>query len=49
VKALINPTDLINWFEKDKEKAEEIRKNLLWIKDIDEHSNPVIAIARCIE
>jgi hypothetical protein len=46
---VIQPIDLINWFKKNPQKAAEARKSFPWIKDIDEFSNPVIAIGRCKE
>jgi hypothetical protein len=46
---VIQPIDLINWFKKNPKKAAEARKSFPWIKDIDEFSNPVIAIGRCKE
>jgi hypothetical protein len=44
---VIQPIDLINWFKKYPEKAAKARKSFPWIKDIDEFSNPIIAIGRC--
>ena len=41
---IIKPLDLIKWFKENPEKAAAARKSCPWIKDIDEFSNPVIAI-----
>jgi hypothetical protein len=44
---IIKPLDLINWFKDNPEKAAMASKSYPWIKDIDEFSNPVIAIGSC--
>ena len=44
---IIKPLDLIKWFKENPEKAAAARKSCPWIKDIDEFSNPVIAIGSC--
>jgi hypothetical protein len=41
---VIKPAELIKWFNNNPEKAELARKTIQWIKDIDEFSNPVVAI-----
>jgi hypothetical protein len=46
---IIKPLDLIKWFKENPEKAAAARKSCPWIKDIDEFSNPVIAIGSCKE
>jgi len=46
---IIKPIDLIKWFKENPEKAAASRKTCPWIKDIDEFSNPVIAIGSCKE
>jgi hypothetical protein len=40
----IQPMELLNYLEENPEKAAELRNNNPWINDIDEFSNPVIAI-----
>jgi len=44
---VIQPAELIQWFKNNPEKASLARKSFPWIKDIDEFSNPVIAIGIC--
>jgi hypothetical protein len=44
---LIQPSELFKWFKANPEKAASARNKLPWLKDIDELSNPVIAIAKC--
>ena len=44
---IVKPLDLIKWFKENPEKAAAVRKSCPWIKDIDEFSNPVIAIGSC--
>jgi hypothetical protein len=46
---IIKPLDLIKWFKENPEKAAAAKKSCPWIKDIDEFSNPVIAIGNCKE
>jgi hypothetical protein len=46
---IIKPLDLIKWFKENPEKAAAARRSCPWIKDIDEFSNPVIAIGSCKE
>jgi hypothetical protein len=46
---IIKPLDLIKWFKENPEKAAAARKSCPWIKDIDEFSNPIIAIGSCKE
>jgi len=46
---IIKPLDLIKWFKENPDKAATARKSCPWIKDIDEFSNPVIAIGSCKE
>ena len=46
---IIKPLDLIKWVKENPEKAAAARKSCPWIKDIDEFSNPVIAIGSCKE
>jgi hypothetical protein len=43
---VIQPVKLIKWFKENPEKASVAKSRLSWLKDIDEFSNPVIAIAR---
>ncbi len=44
---VIQPIDLIKWFKNNPEKAAQAINSFQWIKDIDEFSNPVIAIGKC--
>jgi hypothetical protein len=44
---VIEPAKLINWFKENHEKAAKAKTNLHWLKNIDEFSNPIIAIAKC--
>ena len=44
---VIQPFKLIKWFKENPEKARIAKSKLPWLKDIDEFSNPVIAIAKC--
>ncbi len=44
---VIQPAELIQWFKNNPEKASLARKSFPWIKEIDEFSNPVIAIGIC--
>jgi hypothetical protein len=44
---VIQPIKLLSWFKENPEKAQLARTKLQWLKNIDEFSNPVIAIAQC--
>jgi hypothetical protein len=44
---VIEPAKLINWLKENPEKAAKARTNLHWLNNIDEFSNPIIAIAKC--
>jgi len=44
---LIQPVDLFKWFELNPEKAIYAKTKLPWINNIDELSNPIIAIGKC--
>lgn len=46
---VIEPVKLINWSKENPEKAVLARAKLPWLKNIDEFSNPIIAIGRCKE
>jgi hypothetical protein len=43
---VINPPVLIKWFKDNPEKAAIAKKRLVWLNDIDELSNPIIAIGK---
>lgn len=44
---VIQPVKLLKWLNANPGKAAIARAKLPWLKDIDEFSNPVIAIGRC--
>lgn len=44
---IIKPLDLINWLEENPQKGVLLRESQSWLKEIDEFSNPVIAIGKC--
>lgn len=44
---VIQPLELMNWFKKNPESAALARTKLPWLTNIDEFSNPIIAIGRC--
>jgi hypothetical protein len=44
---IIQPVSLLKWLKEDSKRADKAYKKLLWLKDIDETSNPVIAIGKC--
>jgi hypothetical protein len=46
---VIEPVKLMSWFKKNPEKAVQALKRYPWVKDIDEFSNPIIAIGNCKE
>lgn len=46
---VIKPAKLISWFKENPEKATQARAKLPWLKNIDEFSNPIIAIGKCKE
>lgn len=46
---VIQPVKLMKWLKENPEKAENARNKLSWLKNIDEFSNPVIAIGKCKE
>ena len=46
---VIQPTKLMSWFKENPKKAAEARMKLAWLKNIDEFSNPIIAIGKCKE
>jgi len=46
---IIQPVQLLKWLKQNPTVAENAFKNLLWLKDIDELSNPVIAIGKSKE
>jgi hypothetical protein len=43
---VIQPIKLLSWFKENPEKAQLARTKLQWLKNIDEFSNPVIAIGK---
>ena len=44
---LIQPSQLFKWFDENPEEAALAKAKLNWLKDINELSNPIIAIAEC--
>lgn len=46
---IIQPFKMIKWIKENPEKANEAKKRHLWLNNIDEFSNPIIAIAKCKE
>jgi len=44
---IIEPAKLMNWFKTNPEKTEQARNMYPWLKNIDEFSNPIIAIGKC--
>jgi len=44
---IIQPFKLIHWLKENPEKAAQAKNKLPWLKNIDEFSNPIIAIAKC--
>jgi hypothetical protein len=46
---VVEPVKLLNWQKENPEKAALARTKLPWLKDIDEFSNPIIAIGKCKE
>lgn len=44
---IIQPVALLKWLKQNPAAADKAYKKLNWLKDIDEMSNPVIAIAKC--
>jgi hypothetical protein len=44
---VIQPTKLVKWLKENPDKALKARSKLTWLKNIDEFSNPVIAIGKC--
>ena len=46
---IIQPLALLKWLKQNPVAADKAYKKLLWLKDIDETSNPVIAIGKCKE
>jgi len=45
----IQPIELLKWMKENPEKATMAKNHLPWLNKIDEFSNPIIAIAKCIE
>lgn len=43
---IIQPSQLFKWFEANPEEAALAKAKLDWLKDLNEYSNPVIAIAK---
>jgi hypothetical protein len=43
---VIQPLKLLNWLKENPEKAQQAGTKLPWLKNIDEFSNPVIAIGK---
>jgi hypothetical protein len=43
---IIQPIKLLNWLKENPEKAQLARTKLQWLKNIDEFSNPIIAIGK---
>ena len=46
---VIYPVDLINWLKRNSAEAQVAQDKVPWIKNIDEFSNPIIAIGKCKE
>ncbi len=46
---IIQPVKLVKWLRENPDKAVQAKAKYHWLNDIDELSNPVIAIANCIE
>ena len=46
---IIEPGYLMQWLKANPEKAAIARTKFSWLKDIDEFSNPIIAIGKCKE
>ncbi len=44
---VIRPFDLLKWLKENPDRAEQAYKKLPWLKEIDEFSNPIIAIGKC--
>lgn len=43
---IIQPKKLMDWLKESPEKAQQARMKLSWLKNIDEFSNPIIAIGK---
>lgn len=46
---IIQPVKLMSWLKANPEKAALAKTKLPWLKNIDELSNPIIAIGKCKE
>lgn len=46
---VIQLVKLMSWLKENPEKAGQARNKLPWLKNIDEFSNPIIAIGKCKE
>jgi|WetSurMetagenome_2_1015567.scaffolds.fasta_scaffold54915_2 hypothetical protein len=44
---VIRPLDLLNWLKENPNNSMLLKERLPWLKEIDEFSNPVIAIGKC--
>jgi hypothetical protein len=44
---VIKPLDLITWLKEYPQNSILLRKSHPWLKEIDEFSNPIIAICKC--
>jgi hypothetical protein len=44
---IIQPADLFKWFQQYPDKGANARARYPWLKDVDEFSNPVVAIGKC--
>jgi hypothetical protein len=45
--SIIQPVKLMKWLNENPEKAARAREKYLWLKNIDEFSNPILAIGKC--
>jgi len=44
---VIQPVDLLKWFQQYPDKGTTARARYPWLKDVDEFSNPIVAIGKC--
>jgi hypothetical protein len=44
---IIQPADLFKWFQQYPDKGANARARYPWLKDVDEFSNPIVAIGKC--
>jgi hypothetical protein len=45
--SVIEAKDILKWLNENPEKAIKAKSRFPWLKNIDEFSNPVLAIAKC--